>query len=103
MSLFDIFKMGKLKKFSGNHILDIDINHKDKDILLKVNFYYDSFNDSYDINLVAIDGKNDLWNELSDFNVRTIHHKINQITGEWRRSIGITSRRKNGNFPFIFK
>ena len=39
MSLFDIFKTGRLKQFSGNHILDIDVTHKDKDVLLKVNFF----------------------------------------------------------------
>jgi hypothetical protein len=97
LSLFETFKIGRLRQFSGVHNLDIKVSHKRLEVTVHVTFTYNGLRDMYDIDFVSFGGAKDVWDELSDWACKKIHCEINELTGNWRRSVGIYSRRKYSN------
>ena len=91
MSLLEIFKTGRLRKFEGKHTLAVDLL-SGKSVM--VHFTYYSAEDKYDIDLVSLkDSSSDIWSSLSNADCGMVHYEINHITGKWRQSVGIFSRR----------
>ena len=91
-NLTAVFRVGQ---FDGKHKHVFDI-HSKNDVCCE--FTYHAIEDKWDVNFVGFnwDGK-DIWNELSVTEYRFLQHRINSLTDDWRRSVGVTKRRFYSN------
>lgn len=90
MKFLDHYRMGRLKRFSGNYQTDVEILYEGESRICIARWTYHGDSNSFDVHYVGLtESGKDLWHSLDYMQIYLIDRAIQKQIFDWAVSVGI--------------